>query len=276
MSQAPLPSAAVSIAAWTGFLIQSRLKTLAIWCLSLAALIALMVAVFPSFGDSAAYEELLDAYPEKLRKAFGIEETDQLGTAIGFLNAEVFGLLLPLAISFLPLGYVSYAISHAEERGYLETGLSLPVARWHLAVATAVAGAAALAAALSTVLLSALLTAAVAGVELAAADIAQSCLSLWPLASLFAVIGLVVACGTKRSTRAVGIAAGTLVGMYAVDIVASIASGLGWLRHFTIFDYYSRWLTNGIDLVEYLAVIIICAALTALAAVLFERRDLAS
>lgn len=274
MSAGRVPSAAVSIAAWTGFLIRSRLRTLAIWCLSLAALIALMVAVFPSFGDSAAYQELLGAYPEKLRRAFGIEETEQLGTAIGFLNAEVFGLLLPIAISFLPLGYVSHAISHAEERGYLETGLSLPVARWHLAVATAAAGVVALTAALIAVLLSALVTAAVAGVNLAAAEIAQSCLSLWPLASLFTVIGLVVACGTRRSTRAVAVATGALVGMYALDIVASIAGGLGWLRHFTIFHYYSSWLADGIGWLDYLAVIIVCAALTVVATVLFERRDL--
>ena len=97
------------------------------WGLPLGAMCALIVAIYPSIEDSL--DELTENYPQSLKDAFGIED---LNTVEAYLDAEMFSLIVPLAIAFFAVRSIGRAISGAEERGYLDTTLAAPISRWVL------------------------------------------------------------------------------------------------------------------------------------------------
>jgi len=61
------------------------------WGVGIVANVVLMAAIWPSFSD-VDYESLLEQYPEGLKDVFNI---DEMSTAAGFLNGELYSLVLP-------------------------------------------------------------------------------------------------------------------------------------------------------------------------------------
>lgn len=256
-----------------GQALRVRRRSILVWSVSLAVLTALIVSIYPSISE-IDFEELLEQYPKELREAFGIESADIYSTAIGYVNGELFSLIFPLAIVFLPIGVISHMLPAAEEQHYLESLLAAPIARWQVVVAAALAAAAALGAVLVALTLITVLFAAAIGVDLAFTEIGASCLSLWPLGSLFGAVSLVVACAGPGRGRATGIAAGLLVLMYMMHVMAAFSSFFHGLRGLSAYHYYADWLSDGIGWPSFAAMLLLAAALTALGALLFERRDI--
>ena len=62
------------------------------WAIGIASMIALMAAVWPTFRDMPDLEQFLANYPKEMRELFNIES---MTTGSGFLNAELFSMLLP-------------------------------------------------------------------------------------------------------------------------------------------------------------------------------------
>lgn len=261
------------IATLAGQTLRIRGRSIVLWTLSLAALAALMLSIFPSLSK-IDFEQLLRQYPEELKQAFGIESADLYSTAIGYLNGELFGLIFPLAIVFLPIGVVSHVLPAAEDQHFLESLLAAPVARWQVVVAGALAAAAALGAVLVALTLITMLVATVIGVDLTFAEIGASCLSLWPLGSLFGAVSLLVACAGPGRGRATGIAAGLLVLMYMMHVIAAFSGFFHDIRGLSAYHYYADWLSDGINWPSFAAMLLLAGALTALGALLFERRDI--
>jgi ABC-2 type transport system permease protein len=68
--------------------------------------------------------------------------------------------------------------------------------------------------------------------------------------------------------------AGVLVGMYVVDLVGRLDPSLDAIRYVSVFRYYGKAIENGIDPLSFLGVILAAAALAAVGAIVFARRDL--
>lgn len=252
-----------------------RRRSIAVWSLTLAVSVVMMLAIYPSFAkvDIAG---LLASYPEGLLEAFGIESAEQMGSPKGFLNAELFSMILPLAIVFLPIGIVSHCISAAEDDHHLDNLLCTPVGRWHVVVATALAALVALVVALTTTLVLTLLAATALGIDLPFADIAGSCFALLPLATLFGSIGLLAAGAAPGRGRAAGVAGGLTAFAYVISLMTNFSEQFHKVRWATPFHYYSQWLTHGINWLELGLMLALATVFVALAAWLFERRDIAS
>ena len=68
------------------FEFQSRLKSLAVWSLSITALIVVFFSFYPVFADQAAImDQLLANFPEELRVAFGMGGVP-LNTAVSYTH----------------------------------------------------------------------------------------------------------------------------------------------------------------------------------------------
>jgi ABC-2 type transport system permease protein len=254
--------------------LRMRRMTLLTWSLSLAFLVVIYVAMFPTI-EKMDFESMLKQYPKELLRAFGFEDSvAQLSTAIGFLNTELFGFMLPLAIVFLPVGVIVRMTSRAEERGYLDALLSTPLARWQLMVAAAVSATLALALPIVMMVVVALVSAEVFGVSLTVAEIGGSALSLLPMGALAGSIAVLVIGVTRRHGVASAVAISTVVVMYLVNVLAGIVNFFHDIRVLSIFHHYSDWINDGIVWTSFLAWLVIAAALTAVGASLFERRDL--
>src|SRR5579862_1437780 len=71
-----------------------RLRSLAFWCAGVAGYIVLVSAIFPSLKGSADLDKLLKDYPDALKQLLGISGSGSLSSGAGFLDAELFGLML--------------------------------------------------------------------------------------------------------------------------------------------------------------------------------------
>jgi ABC-2 type transport system permease protein len=230
------------------------------------------VALFPSI-QKIDLNSLMQQYPKELLRAFGFDTLQQLNTAIGFLNTELFGFMLPLAIIFLPIGVVVHVIPRAEERGYLDALLSAPIARWYLVIAAGVAATLSLLIPIVVMILTALLTAQLAGVHLTLGQIGGSAISLLPMGALAGSIACVVVGATCRHGVATAVAAGIIVVMYLMQVLAGFLSFFDSIKGVSVFYYYSGWINHGIQWGQFFAILGVAAVFTGIGALLFERRD---
>jgi ABC-2 type transport system permease protein len=239
-----------------------------IWGGCFGAMGALFAAMWPSIEGSVG--ELLDAYPAGLKEAFGIVRLD---TAVAYIDAELLSLIAPFALTFFAVRAVTRPIVGAEERGHLDTILSLPVSRRALVAASFVVAGVALAVTLVVFWALTFLAGIVAGAGIAAAPLAVGLLNVWPLAMAFAGLAA-AACGVLHSSAGVTAAAmGTLVAMYVIDLLGKLTEVMEPARPFTAFRYYGSAVQDGIDLSHAAGLTLTGILLAVLGAVLFERRD---
>jgi len=99
--------------------------------------------------------------------------------------------------------------------------------------------------------------------------------NVWPLAMLFGGLALAVAGVVRRSAAVTAISAGTLVAMYVLDLVGKLADPIEPVRAISAFKYYGSAVRDGIDPLAFAGMALAGAALAALGAWLFERRDIA-
>jgi ABC-2 type transport system permease protein len=267
-SQAHAPSARRSFRAVVRRGLRDHRRAPLAWGLPLGAMCALIVGIYPSIEDSL--NELTQNYPEGLKQAFGIE---QLDTVEAYLDAEMFSLIVPLALAFFAMRSISRELSVAEERGYLDTTLAAPLSRRTLVAGSFTVTALASAAVLAAILALTALAGVAVGAGLSFGKLAAGVANVWPLAVFCSGLAGLVAGFLHRSAQVTAIAAGTVVAMYVVDLAGKLADAAEPFRLATVFKYYGSGLTEGIDLAAFVGLTLCGAVLAFLGSLLFERRD---
>jgi ABC-2 type transport system permease protein len=245
-----------------------RRRAVLIWGLSLGVYGAFMAAIYPSIQSSI--EKIAKNYPAGLKQAFGVQA---MNTVEGYIHAEMFSLIVPLAIGYFAIRAIAGATVGAEERGHLDTILALPISRTVLIVGSY------LVAALATVSIMALtgvmtfLGGRIAGTHISLGLVAAGVIGVWPLALFFGGVAA-VASGALHSSRTVnGIALGTLVAMYALDVAGRLADSLEPIRWISAFRYYGAPMRDGIDPASFVGLAAVGMLLLIAGAVLLDRRD---
>lgn len=252
-------------------LLRDRRRALLAWGLPIGLMSAFIVAIFPSVED--ALGKAIRDYPTELKEAFSIGE---LATVEQYLEAEMLSLIVPLAVGYLAARSVASGLSGAAESGRLDVLLSAPISRHRLVGASFAATAVELASVLVVSLLLTMLGSWLAGAGLAFGPALAGFANVWPLALLFAGLGIVVTGFSLRTSVVTGSVAGVLVAMYVMDLIGRLDAGLNWIRYGSVFKYYGNAIENGIDPVAFVGVTAAAVALVVLGAWLFERRDLAA
>ena len=265
------PSRLASLRAYMARALRDRRRAPLTWGVPLAAMCALEVALYPSIEDSL--DTMLESYPEGLREAFGIGE---LNSVEAFLDAEMFSLIVPLAIAFFAVRSMARAIVVPEENGHLDTLLATPLTR-----RTLVAGAVAVTAIMTGVLLAVVWAGSmVAGVAadtgMSAGTIGAGVLNVWPLAMFFAGVAMLATGLMHRSAPVTGVAAGALIAMYVIDLVGKLSEPAEPFRVISVFKYYGSAIQDGIDPLAFAGVTAAALVLAAFGALLFERRDVSN
>jgi beta-exotoxin I transport system permease protein len=251
--------------------LHERRRSLLSWGLPIGLWSAFVVAIYPSVED--ALSKAIASYPEALKQAFGIAE---LSSVEQYLSAEMLSLIVPLAVGYLAVRSVASGLSGAAESGRLDVLLSAPLSRRRLVASGFAATALELAAVLAVSVLICLLGSWLAGSGLSVGLALAGYANVWPLALLFAACGVLATVWSLRTSVVTGSVAGLLVAMYVVDLVGRLDTSLDWVRYGSVFRYYGRAIEDGIDPRAFAGIVAAAVALTALGALLFERRDLAS
>ncbi|MBJ7348442.1 MAG: ABC transporter permease subunit [Thermoleophilaceae bacterium] len=257
----------------TVHLLQLRKRSIFTWSIAVALYMLAIIAVYTSFAGFD-FDALLDQYPPELKSMFGIEGSLNFSTAMGYLNVELFSLMMPLALAFLPIGIASAALAAAEDARYLDVLFGAPVARQALLVAVGITSAIALAVVLTVTALGGWVFAQVIGVELSFTDFGLACAAVWPLALFFGALAILTAAITPHRGRTVAIASGVLIAMYLCNGLAPMVDFLDRMSVVSVFRYYSQWIQDGVDGVQFVLMTLAGVALVALAAPLYRRRDI--
>jgi ABC-2 type transport system permease protein len=245
-----------------------RRRSILIWGGSLGALGAFMAAIYPTIQSSV--EQMIKSYPSALKEAFG---AGAMTTVEGYVHAELFSLIVPLAIGYFGVRAVAASIVGAEERGHLDTILSLPLPRTVLVAGSCVVAALSSAAILGLLGAATFVVGRLAGTGISLGSVAAGVAGVFPLA-LFAGGLAAVASGVLRSSMsASGVAMGTLVAMYALDLAGRLAHALDALRYISAFHYYGAPMQDGINPASFIGLAASGILLMIVGALLFERRD---
>ena len=249
--------------------LSERRRSLLAWGVPLGLWSAFVVLIFPSV--EGVLSETVKSYPPALKEAFGI---GGLTNVEQYLQAEMLSLIVPLALGYLAVRAVASGLSGAAESGRLDVLLSAPVSRSRLAAAGFAATAVELAIVLALTVLLTALGSLVSGADLSLGSALAGYANVWPLALIFAGLGVVATGFSLRTSVVTGSVAGVLVTMYVIDLVGRLDPDLSGIRYVSVFRYYGNAIEDGIEPLAFLGVTAVAILLAALGAWLFERRDL--
>lgn len=249
--------------------LRDRRRSVLAWGIPLGLWSAFIVSIFPSIEDSIS--KAVTNYPPALKEAFGIEE---LTSVEQYLQAEMLSLIVPLAFGYLAVRAIASGLSGAAESGRLDVLLSAPVSRRRLVAAGFAGTAFELAAVLALTVALTGLGSAISGAGLRFGPALEGFANVWPLALVFAGLGVVATGFSLRTTVVTGAVAGVLVSMYVIDLTGRLDPGVSGVRYLSVFRYYGNAIEDGIEPLAFTGVTLAAIALAAFGAWLFERRDL--
>lgn len=245
--------------------------------LGMAALGFYFMWLYPAIGKMFDLQEMLDKFPPALKALVGGSLID-VSTPTGFLNMELFPLMLPLILGGFAIAVASGATAGEEARGTMDVLLSEPVERWRVVTDKAIALSIATIAVSAALFVGLVAGAAVAGTSLALDRVLAGLASGTLMGLAWAGIALGLAAYSGNRGLAVGLTAALLVVTYFVNAMAPLVDVLDRIKWISPFYYYIGGdpIRNGLNIghAAVLAAIAIAGYIVALVA--FERRDLAS
>src|SRR6516225_6381969 len=247
------------------------------WCLGMAALTLMQLAVYPSVHSQGAnMRDLINSYPSAFKAMFGMEGVD-FTSGPGYLSTETFSLLAPLMLIGLGIALGTGAIATEEERGTLDLLMASPVSRGRVLAAKALGSLAALVAVAVVLYLTVLAAASGLGMSIGAGMLARATGAVLLLAIACGAVAFLAGAATGKRAAAIAAGAGFAVVSYFTDSLAEITSVVRPWRVVSIFHQASATsaLRGDIGIAGPLAPAAFAAACLLAAWYLFARRDLA-
>ena len=244
------------------------------WTLGIVVLTVLNAAFWPSLEGSEALDELTKSLSPDVQKAFGVQD---LATEAGYLDGEVFALLLPALLSGVAIAGATALTSGDEGAGRLELLHALPVSRqalWSSRFGSVLLVLAAVTAVVAAFVVASLYAFSLAEAGLGpvlAATIACAVLGAFHAAVAYAAGGFGVARGT-----AVGIGILVLLAGYVVSFLFPLSDTLADSRRLSPWYWAigEQPVTNGVSLWSILLLGAATAAFVALGTFAVGRRDI--
>ncbi len=242
------------------------------WAVAVAAVSGIYASFFDVI-DASEMEALVEGMPEALVTALGY---DRLGSAAGFLESTVYGLLGPILILVFGIGYGARVLAGAEEDGSLELELTSAVGRRQVLLeryAALVVQLAILAVAVTAVVLP--LVAAL-DMDVAVGGVLAGGLGLFLLALAVSSVGFAAGAVTGRRVIGLAVGAGVAVAGYLADALAGLLEDGRWLEAVSPFAWYLSGdpLVEGIDVAGFGVLLAVALVALGVAVVVFDRRDL--
>jgi ABC-2 type transport system permease protein len=245
------------------------------WCVGVVAYVAVVASIFPSIESSPEFDELIENYPEVLKSLFGITEGASLTSGAGYLDVELFSLMLPLLVLVQTIGAGASTFAGEEDAGRLELVLAYPIRRRDavLTKGAAVSSQVLLVGAAAGIALLAFDP--LVGLELSYGNLAQAIAGLAVLGVFHGWLALGVGAAVPSRALAIAVPTGVAAVGYLVNGLHEIA---GWLDPFRFLSPFwlvgSSPLQNGVDAWGTLTVALAAVAVLVAGSLLVERRDL--
>ena len=257
-----------------GHILSLQARSVAIWGVLLGLSGVMMVSIFPAIADGPSLQKLGDSMPPGFMEAAGVEDLASMGTITGFLQAELFGLIVPLALPFFAILAAANAIAGAEENGTMDVLMGNPLPRWQLVVSYFVATAISLVGVLAIFGLFLWGSALFIDAKLTLSTTAEGVFGAWPLALFFGGLAMLCSAVLHRRILAIGISGAVLFVMYFLNVVSGLVKDLEFLENFSAIYYYGSPITDGIDWASAAGLTGAALTLAAAAVFAFQKRDI--
>jgi ABC-2 type transport system permease protein len=246
------------------------------WMLGISALVGVVVAVFPTIEANLEFNELLQAYPEALKTMMGLRELSEMTSAVGFLNAELFGLMAPLLVLIHGVTLGSRSIAGEEGDGTLEVLLSEPITRRRILIQKFAANCVTQGFLAATFCMALVIGSLLIDMDVSIWSIIGASFNLLVFGLTFGTMAFAVGCWTGRRSLSVALTVGFATTSYLVIALSSLVDSMEIAKWLSPFFYYSDGnpLANGINPLYVVILLSSCAVLLCGAYLVFERRDI--
>jgi ABC-2 type transport system permease protein len=246
-----------------------------LWSIGISALMVFTILFYPSVADSSELDDILNNMPEAFAKLFAGEVSD-FTSPEGYLNSQLFVLLMPLLFLFFSISYGSGAIAGEEERGTLDLLLSYPLKRSRVLLEKFAAMVVIILAFGFVFWFSIAVSAVSIGMHISLWRVAEATLSGVCLGLVFGTLALTLGCSSHNRGFSIGATSALGVAAYFLNALAPVVNALEPLQKLSLFYYYigADPLSNGLDPVHVLVLLGLTVILLAVALLTFNRHDL--
>ena len=239
------------------------------------ALASMAIAVALMFdGLQGTLRDLSDGIPDGVAGLYGSAD---LGTPVGWINAEMVSILLPAVMIAVAVMLGVGAVAGEQKRHTLDLLLSAPVTRGRVVIEKAAALAVVVVAIGVLAGLGIAAGSALGGLDIRAADIAAALSHATLLALFFGALALAVgaAASTQTATRVVAI---TALLAYMMQAFLPSSAALKDVALVSPWHYFSSStpLANGVDVAHLLVLALLTTLALAAALVFVNRRDVSA
>ena len=246
------------------------------WSVGLAAITIVQLSVYPSVRESSAeMDTLLKNWPDVFQGMFSFEDYT---TGPGFLNVELFSMMVPLVLIAVAVSWGASATADEERNGTADILLTLPVSRTSVIVTKMLA-------AIGALVVLALVTAAVIAlggpmveIEIPFATLLRACLGSALLGLVFGAVAFLLGALTGKRAVSMGVAIGLALASFLVKSLSSMVDTFDAINPYNPFT----WALHGNPLIDALQpssaawLALTSVALLVAAVLAFQRRDISS
>lgn len=241
------------------------------WSIGVAATVLLMAALWPSFADMD-FDAMLSQFPDSMKDVFNITS---MSSGAGYLNAELFSLMLPAMFIIFAVSRGARAIAGEEEDGTLEVLAALPLTRRRLLVEKSAALVASVALLAGVLFASVVLGSWLFGMDIPVAWSAVGAITMFLLGAEFALLAVAIGAGTGRRSLTIGVASAIAGASYLLYLMAQLLESIRPIR---VLSPFYQAISAG-PLAAELPPIVLAMAAVGVGALLvaipvFTRRDL--
>jgi hypothetical protein len=252
---------------------QIQQKSALVWIAALAALTISVLSVWPSMKDSGSLEGFTTGMPTELTEALGMSD---FATAAGYLNGNLYALLLPLCIGMLGLTTIITLTAGDEENGRLELLLALPISRKIVYLARLLS--------VFTVIIVTSTVLALIILSLASAlDMELTTIGTIAVSTAIALLGLfhaafayaITSAGISKSSATAATAAVLIIG-YIIHAIIPMSGASESISYISPWHWVlnNNPLVNGFDVAGTLSLTTVTLALSAIGTILIAHRDI--
>lgn len=247
-------------------------RSLPAWAGALSALVLLESAMWPWMEDMPQLDAYLEDFPPAMQEMFSL---DQMTTGQGFLNAELFSLMLPWLFIVYGIIHGARMVAGEEQAGTLDLLLVTPLSTTRLLVDEILALVTGVTLLGAAVLASTLLGTAVFGLGIGAGAALAGALAITLLGIEFGLVALAVGAVTGRRGLALGVASAAALAAYVLNVAGLFVDELTSWRGLTPFDQalHAGPLADGLP-TTYVWLVLGAAVASLVALPVWTRRDI--
>lgn len=252
-------------------------RALTAWSVSLALLVAMYVAIWPSLRNQPSMSDFLNQMPKAMRSLFAASGAD-MSTPVGYVQVELLAFMGPLLLIIYSVTAGASAVAGEEDRHTLDLLLANPISRTRIVLeklGAMTAGAALLGAVTAVALL---VEGGLAGMSLPVGGVTAAMVHMTLLALVFGTMALATGAATGHPALSRALPAVVAVVAYIVNGLAPVVSWLKPVQRFSPFYQYSGHdpLRHGLSWLATLVAVSTILVLAAIAVAAFRRRDVAA